>query len=98
MKVISVDRSLLMGEAPRFSADFTHPMSCERPIKFLRHLVRAVGIKRIIAMSDINIHSDVFKLLWKWTRTRTMTRMKTRTWNWRDFAKDGAIVPIAPYG
>ncbi len=93
MKVVSVDRSLLMGVAPGFSADFTHPMSCERPIKFLRHLVRAMGINRIIAMSDINVHSVVIILLWKWTRTRT----KTRTWNWRAFSKDGAIVPIAPY-
>jgi hypothetical protein len=35
---------LFKGEAPRFSADFVHPLSSERPFKFPRHLVRALEI------------------------------------------------------
>ncbi len=37
--MVSFDRSLLKGEAPRFSADFNHPLLYERPFKFPRHLV-----------------------------------------------------------
>jgi hypothetical protein len=32
------------GEELRFSADFFHPLSSERPFKFPRHLVRALEI------------------------------------------------------
>jgi hypothetical protein len=40
LKVVSIDRSLLKGEAPRFSADFVHLLSSERPFKFQRHLIQ----------------------------------------------------------
>jgi hypothetical protein len=46
--VVSLDRSLLKGEAPRFSAEFNHPFFYEK--------------HNIITMSDINIHSAIFKL------------------------------------
>jgi hypothetical protein len=93
--MVSIDRS---REAPRFSAEFVHPLSCERPFKFPRHLVRPLGIDNIIAISDINIHSARFKLTRTRTRprtrtstrirtetrtrTRTRTRTWTRTWTW----------------
>jgi hypothetical protein len=35
MKVVSIERSLFKAAIPRFSADFAHPLSCERPIKVL---------------------------------------------------------------
>jgi hypothetical protein len=60
--VVSFDRSLLKGEAPRLSADFKHPLSYERPFKFPRHLVGPLEINNIISMSAINIHSTIFKL------------------------------------
>jgi hypothetical protein len=60
---VSFDRSLLKGEAPRFSTDFNNPLSHERPFKFPRHLVGLFGIGNIIAMSAINIHSAIFKLI-----------------------------------
>ncbi len=60
LKVVPTDWSLFRGEAPRFSADFVHPLSSERPFKFPRHLVRALEINGIIAMSDKNIRSAVF--------------------------------------
>jgi hypothetical protein len=56
--VVSIDRSLLKEEAPRFSADFNNPLSYERPFKFLHHLVEPLGIDNIIAMSDLNINVD----------------------------------------
>jgi hypothetical protein len=60
--VVSFDRSLLKGEALRLSADFNHPLSYERPFKFLRYLVGPLGFDNILAMSTINIHSALFKL------------------------------------
>ncbi len=60
---MSFDRSILKGEAPSFSADFNNPLSYERPFKFLRHLVGPFGIGNINAMSAINIHSAIFKLI-----------------------------------
>ncbi len=57
LKALAIDRSLLKGEALRFSA---HPLSCGRPFKFWRHLVRPLGMDNIIAMQDINIHSAIF--------------------------------------
>jgi hypothetical protein len=62
LKVVSFDRSLLKGEAPRLSADFNHPFSYESPFKFLRHLIGLLEINNIIAMSAVNIHSAIFKL------------------------------------
>jgi hypothetical protein len=43
LKVASIDRSLLKGDALRFSADFAHPLSCERPFKCPRHLIQDLG-------------------------------------------------------
>jgi hypothetical protein len=60
---VSFDRSIIKGEAPRFSDDFNNLHSYERPFKILRHLVRPSGIDNIIAMSAINIHSAIFKLV-----------------------------------
>jgi hypothetical protein len=60
--VVSFDGVLLKEQAPRLSADFNHPLSYERPFKFPRHLVVPLEINKIIAMSDINIHSAIFKL------------------------------------
>jgi hypothetical protein len=44
LKVVSSDRSLFKGNAPRFLADFVHPLSSERPFKFPHHLVWALEI------------------------------------------------------
>jgi hypothetical protein len=60
----------LKGKAPRFSAGIIQDLSCERPFKFPRHLVRPLGVDNIIAMSDMNTHGAIFK----WTQTRTRTR------------------------
>jgi hypothetical protein len=60
---VSFDRSILKGEAQRFSADFNNPLSYERPFKFLRHLLGPFEIGNIIAMSAINIHSAIFILM-----------------------------------
>jgi hypothetical protein len=56
--MVSTNRPLFKGEVPRFSADLVHPLSSERPFKFLRHLIRPLDW--IIAMSDKNICSAVF--------------------------------------
>ncbi len=58
LKVVSIDRYLLKGEAPNFFADFTPALSCERPFKFPRLVVRPLGIDNEIAIWDINIHSS----------------------------------------
>jgi hypothetical protein len=60
--VVSFDSSLLKGVVPRLSTDFNHPLSYERPFKFLRHLVEPLEIDNIIAMTAINIQSAIFKL------------------------------------
>jgi hypothetical protein len=60
--VVSFDSSLLKEEPPRLSADFNHPLSYERPLKFPCHLVGPLEIDNIIAISAINIHSAIFKL------------------------------------
>jgi hypothetical protein len=104
--VLSINRSLLKGEAPGFSADFTHPLSCVRPFKFSRQLV-PLGIDNIIAISDINIHSAIFNI-------DTDKDMDLDTDKDKDKDTDtdmdleleleffckpyGFIVPIAPYG
>jgi hypothetical protein len=62
LKVVSFNRSLLKGEVLRLSADFNHPLSYERPIKFPRQLVGPFGIDNIIAVLAINIPSTIFKL------------------------------------
>jgi hypothetical protein len=61
--VVSFDKSFLKLEAPRLSADFNHPLSYERLFNFPHHLVGPLGIGNIIAMSAINIHSAIFKLI-----------------------------------
>jgi hypothetical protein len=61
--VVSFDRSLLKGEAPRLSAEFNHLLSYERSFKLQHHLVGPLEIDNIFAMSDINIHSAIFKLI-----------------------------------
>jgi hypothetical protein len=45
--VVSVDRSVLKGKAPWFSADFTPPVSCESPFKFAWHTIQSFGINNI---------------------------------------------------
>ncbi len=72
--MVLIDRSHLKGKAPRFSAEFKYPLSYEKPFKFPCHLVGPLAVDNIIAMSDLNIHSTIFKL----TRTRTQTS-RTRT-------------------
>ncbi len=67
--MVSIDRSVLKGEAPRFSADFTQTLLCERPFTFLRRLVRLLGIDNIISMSDRNVHSTIFNLTQTWKTT-----------------------------
>ncbi len=52
MDLVSIDKPLLKGEAPRFSANFTFILPCEKPFKFLHHLVQPLGIDNIIAMSE----------------------------------------------
>jgi hypothetical protein len=49
LKVVSIDGSLLQGVAPRFSADFVHHLSCERPFKFQRHLIQDSGCNKLIS-------------------------------------------------
>jgi hypothetical protein len=39
--------------------DFTHLLSCGRPFKFSRHLLRAFGIYEITAMLDMSIPSNL---------------------------------------
>jgi hypothetical protein len=47
--MVSIDRSLSKGLAPRLLAVFHHPLSSERLFKFQRHLIRAFGIVETIA-------------------------------------------------
>jgi hypothetical protein len=61
--VVSFDRFLLKGEAPKFSADFNHPLLYERPFKFPCHLAGPLGIDNIIAVLAINIHSAIFTVI-----------------------------------
>jgi hypothetical protein len=49
LKVVSIDRSLLKREALRFSADFVHLLSSERPFKFQRHLIEDYGYDELIS-------------------------------------------------
>jgi hypothetical protein len=67
-------------------------LSCRRPFKLPHHLIGALGINRIIAILDINIHGTRFKLTREMdmktetetekTQTWTLTRRLTWTWNW----------------
>ncbi len=68
--------------APRFSADFVHPLSSERLFKFPRHLVSALEINWIIATSDENICSAVF------IDTDTLTETDMETDNLTDTPTD----------
>jgi hypothetical protein len=47
--MVSIDRSLSKGLAPRFLAVFHCPLSSERLFKFQRHLIRAFGVVQTIA-------------------------------------------------
>jgi hypothetical protein len=78
---VSIDRSFLKGEAPRFSTDFTHPLSCGRPFKFPHHLIGSLRINNIIAMSYINIRSAIFN-------TNTDRDMEKNTYKDKDKDKD----------
>jgi hypothetical protein len=49
LKTASIDRSSLKGEASRFSADFAHPFSCERPFKCQHHLKQDLGYVKAIS-------------------------------------------------
>ncbi len=77
--MVSTDRSLFKKEAPRFSADFVHPLSSERLFKFPRHLVRALEINWIIAPSNKNICSVVLTDTGTLTKTETDTETETET-------------------
>jgi hypothetical protein len=71
--VVSFDRSLLKREAPRVSADFTLNLSSKRPFKFPATSY-SLEINRMIAMSENNIHSAIFKI-----DMDTETDMETET-------------------
>jgi hypothetical protein len=77
LKVVSIDRSLSKGEAPRFAADFDRPLSCEGPFKFPRHLIGSLVIKGIIAMSDVIFTAPYEK---KEKKLQARTRTWARTW------------------
>jgi hypothetical protein len=47
--MVSIDRSLSKGLAPRLLAVFHRPLSSERLFKFQHHLLRAFGIVETIA-------------------------------------------------
>jgi hypothetical protein len=79
LKVVSIVRSLLKGEAPRFSTVFNYLLSFERLFKFPRQLVEPLGIDNIIAISGLSIHSAILKLTRTGTRTETQTRTGTGT-------------------
>ncbi len=61
------------------SADFNHPLSYERPFKFLHHLIGPLAIDNILTMSAINNHSAHISIetarKWIWKRKRT--------WKWK---------------
>jgi hypothetical protein len=44
-----MDRSLLKGEAPRFSAEFVHPLSSERLFKFQHHIIQDFRYDKLIS-------------------------------------------------
>jgi hypothetical protein len=112
LKVVSINRSLLTKEVPRFSADFTHHLSFGRPFNFLCHIVGSLGIKNIIATTPININSAIFNTD---SDTYKETEKDTNKYTNNDMDTDmdtdleldcnsfvrypyGVIVPIAPYG
>ncbi len=68
--MVSTNRSLFKGEAPRFPANFVRPLLSEGPFKFRRHLVWALVINWIFAMSD-KISVNTYML------TETDTEMDT---------------------
>ncbi len=57
LKVVSIDRSLLKGEAPRFSADFAYPFSflTWELFKFQRHLIQDFGCDELISINCANL-------------------------------------------
>jgi hypothetical protein len=46
-------RPLLKGEAPRFSADFSHHLSCERPFHCQNHIMQHLGYVKGIVQRDV---------------------------------------------
>ncbi len=85
LKVASTDRSLVKGEVPRFSANFSRPSLVWVTLKVPRYIVLALGIDKVVAMSDINIHGTEIDTDMDtdkdrdWDRTWSGTRVETRT-------------------
>jgi hypothetical protein len=52
LEMVSIDRSLSKGLAPRLLAVFHCPLSSERLFKFQCHLIRAFGIVETIAKAE----------------------------------------------
>jgi hypothetical protein len=50
-KVVSLESSLLKGEAQRFSEKSDRPLSCESLLKIPHHLVQLLAIMILIANS-----------------------------------------------
>jgi hypothetical protein len=66
LRVVSVDRSLLKGEAPRFSAIFVHPLSCERLFKFQRHLIQDFRCDKLVYILQPNKSRWTVPLRFSW--------------------------------
>jgi hypothetical protein len=49
--MVSIDRSLLKGEALRSSEDFAHPLTRERPFKHWRHLIQDFEYDKLIPIT-----------------------------------------------
>jgi hypothetical protein len=86
MKVVSIDRSVLKGEAPRFQRILPIHSHVRVPLNFCATSYDPwESTIYIFVMSDRNIHSTIFNLTLTWTRTpakiwtRTRTRTRTRT-------------------
>jgi hypothetical protein len=100
--MLSVERSLLKGEAPRFPADFSHPLSCERFFKSLLDHIKGlvnqqyncnIGEKhswrRLETDKNMDRDTDV-ETDTKGTRLRTQISQ-----SWQRFSK-GQFNPIVP--
>ncbi len=82
LKALSIDRFLFKGARRVFQLILPILSHVAGPLRFPCHLIGLVGIENIIAISDINIHSIIFKLVHK--RIRTQTRTRTLTWHWHE--------------
>jgi hypothetical protein len=96
--VVSIDTSLLKGEAPRFSVEFNHPLLFERPFKFPRHLIGPLGIDNIIAVSAKNIHSAMQRKHMETKWKLTIHGNGHGHGNRHGHGIGDFFVPIAPYG